>query len=362
MAIDLAGISKSYGEHRALEPIDLHVEEGEFVTLLGPSGCGKSTLLRILAGFVTPTEGRVLLDGVDITDVPENRREVGLLFQSYALFPHMTVADNVRFGLKMRKIGRLAAADRVDMMLHLVSMEGFADRYPKQLSGGQQQRVALARVLAIQPKVLLLDEPLAALDRMLRVQMQVELSRLVAEVGITTVFVTHDQDEALAMSDRIAVMDRGRVVQYDTPRNIYDYPDTEFVANFVGTSNIIVGSVVAEPSPHFAFDGEVIPLNHAAAVTAGPAKLLIRPEHLMIGPAHGSESGPFLTGWITMVRPVGESVLYDVVLRNGTSLVIKTTRLRSWETLKAADEVRVSLGTDDAAWVLGAQRPQLVSL
>ena len=227
----------------ALNDVSLIIEENEFFTLLGPSGCGKTTLLRLIAGFEHPTSGTILLNGDDISLLPPNKRPVNTVFQSYALFPHMTVAGNIAFGLEMLGWSKQEVSKTVDEMLELVKMEDLKNRRPSEISGGQQQRVALARALAPKPKVLLLDEPLSALDLKLRKQMQIELKRLQSETGITFVFVTHDQEEALTMSDRIAVMSEGQVLQYGNPREIYHHPENKFVANFIGDSNFLSASI-----------------------------------------------------------------------------------------------------------------------
>ena len=245
VAIDIRGVTKVFGSgdsgFRALDNVSASIRQNEFFTLLGPSGCGKTTLLRLIAGFEFPTGGRILLDGEDIAALPPFRRPVNTVFQSYALFPHLTVAKNIGFGLEM--LGRPAAeiASTVERMLALVKMEPMADRLTDQISGGQQQRVALARALAPNPRVLLLDEPLSALDLKLRKEMQIELKRLQSETGITFVFVTHDQEEALTMSDRIAVMSAGRILQVGSPREIYDRPTERFVADFIGETNFLEG-------------------------------------------------------------------------------------------------------------------------
>jgi spermidine/putrescine transport system ATP-binding protein len=241
--IGIAGVSKVFGQRaaafRALDAVDLTIRPGEFFTLLGPSGCGKTTLLRLIAGFEQPTTGRITLDGADVTALGPNRRPVNTVFQSYALFPHMTVAENIGFGLRMQGRPRAEVARTVAEMLQLVRMEAMADRRPAEISGGQQQRVALARALAPRPRVLLLDEPLSALDLKLRKEMQGELKRLQHETGITFVFVTHDQEEALTMSDRIAVMSAGRILQVGTPETIYNAPVNRFVADFIGETNFL---------------------------------------------------------------------------------------------------------------------------
>jgi spermidine/putrescine transport system ATP-binding protein len=276
------GASKSFGigsqAVRALDNVSLRIEGGSFFTLLGPSGCGKTTLLRLLAGFETPTRGRILLDQDDVTALPPNKRPINTVFQSYALFPHLSVAENIGFGLKMQGAPKALIAERVAKMLDLVRMRDFADRLVAQLSGGQQQRVALARALAPQPRVLLLDEPLSALDLKLRKEMQVELKRLQRETGITFIFVTHDQEEALAMSDRIAVMSAGRLQQVGTPREIYAHPANRFVAGFIGESNFLPVEIrgrMARIGDH--------EITLKEDTRQGRALLAIRPEDVTLG-------------------------------------------------------------------------------
>jgi len=242
--VELRNVHKRFGNFSAVQDVTLLIKPGEFITLLGPSGCGKTTLLRMISGFETPTEGTVLLDGVDVTALPPYRRSVNQVFQSYALFPHMTVRENVGFGLRMQKVPRDEAEGRVASGIDLVSLTGLEDRKPSQLSGGQRQRVALARAIVCRPKVLLLDEPLSALDAKLRHSMQIELKRLQQKLGITFVFVTHDQEEALTMSDRIAVCNKGHIEQLGTADEIYYQPKTTFVANFIGEANILEAKVI----------------------------------------------------------------------------------------------------------------------
>ena len=237
--LELRGVRKRFGGTPVLEGIDLTVERGEFITLLGSSGCGKTTTLRIIAGLEAPDAGSVVLEGEDITSLEPNRRSVNTVFQNYALFPHMTVAENIGYGLKLRKVPRDAIAAKVAQLLQLVQLEGFGHRMPSQLSGGQRQRVAIARAVAGEPRVLLLDEPLGALDLKLRRQMQMELKRLQKQLGTTFIYITHDQEEAITMSDRIAVMNRGVLEQVGTPNDIYYRPRTSFVASFVGSANIL---------------------------------------------------------------------------------------------------------------------------
>src|SRR3954449_5230360 len=237
--IRLAGVRKTYGDVTAVDGVDLEIRRGEFFTLLGPSGSGKTTCLRMIAGFERPDAGSIELAGDDVSRLPPAERDVNTVFQDYALFPHMSVGDNVAYGLKVKKVAKAERAERVADALKMVRLDGYGDRRPSQLSGGQRQRVALARALVNRPRVLLLDEPLGALDLKLRQQLQVELKRIQSEVGITFVYVTHDQDEALTMSDRIAVMDAGRVLQIGSPRDVYEEPDSRFVAGFVGVSNLL---------------------------------------------------------------------------------------------------------------------------
>jgi spermidine/putrescine ABC transporter ATP-binding subunit len=239
VAVQLDGVTKRFGKTTALDGITLNVHRGELMTLLGPSGCGKTTLLNLIAGFLEPDQGEIVIDGQEITDLPTHRREIGIMFQSYALFPHMSVAANVGYGLKMRGLGSSEMTRRVAEALALVKLAGLEDRRPRQLSGGQQQRVALARAIVIRPRVLLLDEPFSALDRNLRASMQVEIKEIQRKLGVTTIFVTHDQSEALSLSDRIAVMVEGNIRQLGKPEEIYRYPADRFVASFVGDVNVL---------------------------------------------------------------------------------------------------------------------------
>jgi spermidine/putrescine transport system ATP-binding protein len=287
-AIELVDLAKQFGDDTAVDGIDLSIGSGEFFSVLGPSGCGKTTTLRLIAGFEAPTRGQILLDGVDLANTPPHRRPVNTVFQSYALFPHLSVERNVAYGLRWRRnVEKADRAKQVAEAIALVQLEGFEDRRPTLLSGGQQQRVALARALVLQPKVLLLDEPLGALDAKLRKALQVELTALQREVGITFVYVTHDQEEALTMSDRLAVMDKGRVVQVGTPDEVYEEPRTAYVADFLGVANLLDaecghGSLKLGPF-HLA--------TTAGAIDAsGPVKVVIRPERVLV--AAGEPSGP----------------------------------------------------------------------
>src|SRR5215471_9132191 len=278
----LEDISHRFGEVVAVRDINLDIAGGELVALLGPSGCGKSTLLRIVSGFIRQSSGRVLFDGEAVDHLPPSRRGAVIVFQSYALFPHMTVAENVAYGLEAHKWPRQRIGPRVAEMLSLVHMSEFSERKPRQLSGGQQQRVALARCLAVDPKVLLLDEPFGALDKNLRLDMQIEVKRLQRQYGITTILVTHDQEEALSMADRIAVMSRGRIEQVSPPTEIYDRPQTLFVNEFVGSTNLLPGRLVTAPSGAAAVQlqaGVTLPVADGKSLQSGSSVVLsIRPE------------------------------------------------------------------------------------
>src|SRR5205085_6188759 len=283
--LEISGASKRFGAVTAVDRVFLSIERGEFFALLGPSGCGKTTLLRLIAGFETPNEGRIVIDGADITAVPPYARPVNMMFQSYALFPHLDVAGNIAFGLRQEGMDRRRRAARVEEMLALVQMTGFGRRRPHELSGGQKQRVALARALAKMPKLLLLDEPLAALDRKLREETRLELTGIQERLGTTFLVVTHDQEEALGMASRIAVMNRGRLVQIGPPAEIYERPNSRFVADFVGAVNLFEGEVAAGFNKlclRIADAGEPIPLPHAVELPAGASlALALRPEKLL---------------------------------------------------------------------------------
>lgn len=358
-AIEIQGVSRYYGHApykvTALENIHLAIRENEFFTLLGPSGCGKTTLLRLIAGFDFPSAGAILLYGEDIAPLPPFKRPVNTVFQSYALFPHMTVAENIGFGLKMLGKPKEELQARVEEMLDLVHMVPMRDRQVSQISGGQQQRVALARALAPKPKVLLLDEPLSALDYKLRKEMQIELKRVQAETGITFVFVTHDQEEALTMSDRIAVMSSGSVRQVGTPREIYDRPADRFVADFIGESNFLSATVLQR---HGA-TAEVRLSNGAVIAAALPAMqadrdavtIVIRPEHAALTTA---SAGTF-DGILTDAIYFGTDTHYHLTLDDGTAFIVREQNSRADRLLhdKGA-RVGVQLG-QAAAQILGAE-------
>jgi putative spermidine/putrescine transport system ATP-binding protein len=282
----LTNISKVFGNSIAVRDFNLDVERGEFVSFLGPSGCGKTTTLRMIAGFELPTTGTIVVNGQDITNKPPNQRHVGMVFQSYALFPNMTLADNVGFGLKIARTPKAEIDRTVTEMLDVIHLPGFGSRYPHQLSGGQQQRVALARALAIHPQVLLLDEPLSALDAKIRVELRTEIRRIQRQLGITTIYVTHDQEEALSLSDRIVVMSAGKVEQIGTPFEIYNYPKTAFTAAFIGQLNMLPVTVADPATGLCTFNGHPVPTGQPIEAEPGASKhLAIRPEELALGDA-----------------------------------------------------------------------------
>lgn len=276
--VEFADVTKDYGDNRVLNGVNLNIGAGELVSLLGPSGCGKTTALRVLAGLEDASGGAVLINGRDVLRVPTHRRDIGMVFQSYSLFPHLSAVKNVMFGLAMRKVREREAESRAREMLDIVGLAALADRYPHQLSGGQQQRVALARALVTEPRVLLLDEPLSALDAKVREQLREEIRRLQLRLGITTVFVTHDQEEALAISDRIAVMNAGSIEQIGTPEELYTQPASAFVAGFVGHSNVVHGTISGGIVSAY---GHSLPLLDSG-LSDGPARFLVRPEDIVL--------------------------------------------------------------------------------
>ncbi len=313
--LQLTDVTKFYGGTCAVSAMNLSVEKGEFVSLLGPSGCGKTTTLQMVAGFEAVSSGRIELDGRDITHAKANTRGLGIVFQSYALFPHMTVADNVSFGLEMRKMPKAERKERVAQALGLVHLEAHATRYPRELSGGQRQRVALARALVIEPPVLLLDEPLSNLDAKLREEMQFELRQIQRKVGTTTVMVTHDQSEAMSISDRVVVMEAGRATQIDHPHRVYEHPRTRFISTFVGKANLLPGKVTASGARTQVAVGSMVVEVEGQHFQPGTAVLLsVRPEKLQLVPAaqgrlDGEISERFFLGsqWLYRVAtPVGE--------------------------------------------------------
>ncbi|WP_282060358.1 ABC transporter ATP-binding protein [Roseobacter litoralis] len=328
----IGAVSKRFGTVTVLKDCSLNIAEGEIVTLLGASGCGKTTLLRCIAGFWDAEEGKIAIDGHDLGDLPVNRRPVGVVFQSYALFPHLTVARNVGYGLRMRGVPQSEIDARVREALETVSLADFADRYPAQLSGGQQQRVAVARVLILQPRVLLLDEPFSALDAKLRGAMQVELRQLIKRLGLTAIFVTHDQEEALTMSDRIAVMRAGRIEQVAAPDTVFDYPATAYVADFIGTSNFwqaqASGGQVALP------DGQITHTD-----MSGPVQVMTRPHNLRLA---AGDKGPW-RGHVSFHRTVGALIEYHIEIPDGTTIQVAAMRQERARPLQPGEVVSLSV-------------------
>ena len=326
-ALDVEDVTVRYGASVAVDGVTLAIEPGEVVALLGPSGCGKSTLLRVIAGFVRQAEGRVRVDGASIDHLPANQRNIGIVFQNYALFPHMTVAENVAYGLRARGARGPEVAAKISSSLATVQLGGFRDRLPRQLSGGQQQRVALARALAVEPSILLLDEPFAALDRNLRLDMQIEVKRLQRTLGLTTILVTHDQDEAMSVVDRIAVMNKGKVEQFDTPVAIYDKPRTLFVNGFIGTTNLLGGKIVsvAGGTASIALDaGATLQLPSSGLGAGTPVLLSVRPEQLSLSGVPGPELWKVEPG---LSLPLGGQLVHDVRCADGTALKIVEPRV-----------------------------------
>jgi len=315
VAVRLERVEKRFGDVAAVDGVDLDVRDGEFFSMLGPSGSGKTTTLRMIAGFELPTAGRILLHGEDVTNVPPFDRDVNTVFQDYALFPHMSVRENVAYGLVVRKVAKAERTERVGAALRMVRLDGYEDRKPSQLSGGQRQRVALARALVNRPRVLLLDEPLGALDLKLREEMQIELKSIQQQVGITFIYVTHDQEEALTMSDRLAVFNAGRIEQLGTPAEVYERPRTAFVAGFVGTSNLLRGEVAHSV------------VGRAGTFTIRPEKIHLREPDAPVGPDEGAASGR-----ISDVVYLGPDTRYIVQLDAGARLVVTQQNLATTST------------------------------
>jgi spermidine/putrescine transport system ATP-binding protein len=322
--VQLVDLVKRFGDFTAVAGVNLDMPPGEFFSLLGPSGCGKTTTLRMIAGFEKPSEGQILLDGTDMAQTPPHKRNVNTVFQNYALFPHLTVEENVAFGLKYKNATKAETKDRVGKALELVALTDFGKRRPNQLSGGQQQRVALARALILNPEVLLLDEPLGALDAKLRKRLQIELKALQEEVGITFVYVTHDQEEALTMSDRIAVMSQGRVEQVGPPKEIYEEPATAYVADFLGVSNLMeaTGSGMGDGGCKVALGEFNLVAGQGDTSTAGPTKITIRPERVGLEP-QGTTGPNRIPGMVERVVYVGSILQVIVNLAPGE-------RIQSW--------------------------------
>jgi putative spermidine/putrescine transport system ATP-binding protein len=345
--LELTHIQKYFGSTVAVEDFNLAVEQGEFVSFLGPSGCGKTTTLRMIAGFELPTEGHISIDGNDITATPPNKRNVGMVFQSYALFPNMTVAQNVGYGLKIAGKTKIEIDQRVQEMLALIQMDAYGARYPYQLSGGQQQRVALARALAIRPQVLLLDEPLSALDAKIRVELRQEIRRIQRQLGITTIYVTHDQEEALSLSDRIVVMSHGKMEQVGTPTEIYNFPSTEFVARFVGHINLLPVSVVDARDGVVRLGEQTVRAGQFERLNGRPMRLAVRPEEL--NPGYRDDANN-LRGTVDSVTYLGSIVRIGVRVE-GHPLSLDVFNERKFSIPKVGQHYQVTFPVD-ACWLM----------
>ncbi len=345
--LQLLNISKKFGAADAVEDFNLEIERGELVSFLGPSGCGKTTTLRMVAGFEVPTTGTVRLNGQDITYQPPNQRTVGMVFQAYALFPNMTVADNVAFGLTIARKAKEEIEKRVKEMLELIQMATLGSRYPYQLSGGQQQRVALARALAIEPQVLLLDEPLSALDAKIRVELRTEIRRIQQRLAITTIYVTHDQEEALSISDRVVVMNAGRMEQVGAPYEIYNYPATPFVAGFVGTLNQLKCTVIDAAAGLLAHNGQRLKTGSLIEKKDGILTVMLRPEQLHLGVIEDENQ---LTGKVDNVAFLG-SIIRILVRMGDAFLTLDVLNERGRTLPRVGDEVTLSF-PPHACWVL----------
>jgi len=353
--VKLVDVVKIFGDVVAVRSVNLSVRRNELFALLGSSGCGKSTLLRMLAGFEDATSGRILLDGEDITAVPPYRRPVNMMFQSYALFPHMTVEANVAFGLKQEGVDRAEIHDRVFEALDLVQMAGYVRRKPHQLSGGQQQRVALARSLVKRPKLLLLDEPMSALDKQIRQKTQIELVKILEQVGVTCIMVTHDQEEAMTMASRLAVMTEGQIVQCGTPQDVYNFPSSRFVAGFIGSTNLFTGTIVVDEPDHVAIESEALtrPLyvSHGVSEPLGmEVHVSIRPERVEVSRARPTGDYNWAHGMVSHMAWMGGYALYQIRLDSGQTLEasVPSLQLARMDAPGIDEEVFVSWTADSA--------------
>jgi spermidine/putrescine ABC transporter ATP-binding subunit len=338
-AIEYRNVTKRFGDITAVDDVSFEVKQGELLALLGPSGSGKTTTLRMLAGFETPTEGRITLAGRDVTTVPTHKRDTGMVFQDYALFPHMTVGENIAFGLKRKGHSGDEIDQRIDEVLEMVDLAGFRDRSPPELSGGQQQRVATARAIAIEPAVLLMDEPLGALDKKLRDQLEVELVELQNELGITTLYVTHNQEEALTMADRVAVMNEGRIEQIATPTEIYEEPATEFVADFIGDTNFLDGELSrTEAGLNLRLNGSDIAVTDRGGDPANQV-VFVRPEKIdLLSPGNSPSRDNAVSGTVNRVLFIGSKLRYYVDV-HGQEIVAETENKHSTHRFEEGDDV-----------------------
>lgn len=348
-------VVKIFGDTVAVQSVNLSIRRHEVFALLGSSGCGKSTLLRILAGFEQPSSGRIYLDNEDITDLPPYRRPVNMMFQSYALFPHMTVEANVAFGLKQEGIPKNEIHDRVFDALDLVQMGAYARRKPQQLSGGQQQRVALARSLVKRPKLLLLDEPMSALDKQIRQKTQIELTKILEEVGVTCIMVTHDQEEAMSMAHRLAVMSEGQIIQYGTPQDVYTFPNSRFVAGFIGSTNLFTGTIVVDESDHVLIESadlaQRLYVNHGISEPLGmEVHVSVRPEHIRVVREQPESSSNWGRGMVSHVAWMGSYARYQIRLDSGMVIeaMVPSLVLSQSDAPGLDDQVYASWSSDSA--------------
>lgn len=347
--LKLNGLTKTYREVRAVDDVSLSVNGGEFVTMLGPSGSGKTTTLMMVAGFIDPDAGDVFLGGVRVTNTPTHHRGIGMVFQHYALFPHMTVFENIAYPLKMRKVPRGEIKTRVGSVLGMVQLQDVATRYPRQLSGGQQQRIAVARSLVYEPRLLLMDEPLGALDRKLREQMQLELRNLQQTLGITTLYVTHDQEEAMSMSDRIVVMRDGKIEQVGTPGQLYEHPKKLFVANFIGESNILDGEIRSDGESLIfeASEGLKIPVALSEGMDSRKSHLIIRPERVMF--STGEPLDISFPGKVVSVTYLGERIRFSILLSDRISISAVHPNTTNLHRPQVGESVQVGWNTSDVS-------------
>ncbi|MCJ9670371.1 MULTISPECIES: ABC transporter ATP-binding protein [unclassified Neorhizobium] len=346
--IELSHCRKTYGDIDVLDDVSLQVKNGEFITVLGPSGCGKTTTLRVIGGFIIPDNGRVSIRGREVTNLPPYKRNIGVVFQNYALWPHMTVSEILSFGLRIRKLPREEIARRVDEALSMVQLTGLKDRYPRELSGGQQQRVAMARALAIDPEVIILDEPLSNLDRRLREELRIELKRLQRSLGVTMLFVTHDQEEALSMSDQVVVMQSGRIQQIADPRTVYERPANRFVAGFLGSANFLAGELVQnsrESRAEIKLGNGAVVTAHAPSVKQVGEKVtvIVRPEWLVLERQGSGLPTNQLEGTVGDVIYEGSAIRYGIKLTHEPESPIFLQERSNADVLKPGDKVRINV-------------------
>ncbi|PSB19056.1 ABC transporter ATP-binding protein [filamentous cyanobacterium CCP2] len=356
-SLALEQIMHRFGAMVALQNINLNIKPGEFVSLLGPSGCGKTTLLRIISGFLTPTSGQIRIDGQPVSALPPNQRGVGIVFQNYALFPHMSVWDNIAYGLRAKGTARGRVSNKVGEMLELVQLGHLAKRYPSELSGGQQQRVAIARALAVEPKLMLLDEPFSALDKNLRLDMQIEIRRLLTEQGVTAILVTHDQEEAMSMSDRIAVMSQGEIHQFGSPSQIYDQPSTLFVSTFVGTCNLLPAQVIEQDSASHLIQvlggGRLLLAKDISLPSDRHILIAVRPENFRV---QSEPSSHCIPGTVEICLPLGAVMTYEIRIAPDTKVKVTQPRIPGVAPLALGETIYLELASSRACSLFPANR------